>query len=90
MNIELCSDGAVALAKTLKHCTLLEDLKLINCRITPEGAEAIAAGLKEISLTKFVSLTTLGIEVHLHYLKNFISMNCTSVVIILVQRAQKL
>ena len=49
----MCSDGAVALAKALKHCILLKKIILLNCSINPEGAEAIGSGLKEISLIKF-------------------------------------
>ena len=70
-NIDL-SDGAVALAKALNHCTLLEELRLVNCRITPEGAEAIAAGLKEVTLKMFnISRNNFGYRGALALSKEF-------------------
>ena len=52
INGDLCYDNAVALAEALKYCTLLKELNLVSCKITPEGAEAIAARLKEIKFIK--------------------------------------
>ena len=52
VNIDLCTDGAVAVAKAFTHSTFLNEIKLINCSITPEGAMVIATGLRDISVIK--------------------------------------
>ena len=52
-NVDLCFDGAAALAKGLKQCTCLEELNLTDCSINSEGAVALAAGLTAIFLKEF-------------------------------------
>ena len=60
-NVDLCFDGAAALAKGLKQCTCLEELNLTDCSINSEGAVVLAAGLTALSLKHFtISYNTFG------------------------------